>query len=647
MDTTLSLLDTPKKASLQRQADTLRTVLKDYERTFAAEHDGRKPGRGDIKSNRTIANKYTEYNKLRDVIAGKLGLDALEPPAAKVRSSRADSAISLTPHRSYRSTPSKRRHAHDLDPYDAPSSISPKAALHAIGPTPRRDGMVMGIFDMLPPSGSLKGSQDTPSSRKRKIDALRQNNDPSIAPMVVQTPSRRRTQYGDTPLGEGNVKGATATAATPASRSLSASKRRHSKTPISQSKRFMLDHFFATPSAVRFSSLVERDEDECDAARTLPHTKTPLRDALLGLSSAHHPSQHDGNADATPPYLKRSFSFKERLLSASGNRPGSSAGATAGATDLGTSPTRTRRPGPRGSGLGAVKFAPKPLSQIIAEHASQSQSEERNVEQTRRDDGDHNDDDDDDDLEALREIEAGGINILVGDSQLNLGQAGNGAEADAEAEQGGRIWKKKGQKRTTRRVIMRPVKMKPAAAPKYVAADEDDEDEDSEDELALDQNNKITCPNAERVEQTQFVHDDRPAADDQGEDEDQDDDDMQFLIAEAEAEAERDDEIGGDSDTDGDEFRLESTTRTTKQKSTATANAKAKTKAKTKKDKKDESDLMGKPAKKNSMAQKDAANPKDRTINPNAYSHMNFRSLKIKNKNSKAKGRGKFGRGRR
>ncbi|KAJ9637917.1 hypothetical protein H2204_004507 [Knufia peltigerae] len=641
MDTTLPLLDTPKKASLQRQADTLRAALKDYERTFAAEHDGRKPGRGDIKSNRTIATKYTEYNKLRDVIAGRLGLDALNPPAPKVRSSRADSAVSLTPHRSYKSTPSKHRHAHDLDPYDAPSSVSPKAALHAIGPTPRRDGMVMGIFDMLPPSGSLKSSQDTPSSRKRKIDALNDHADPSFAPVVTQTPSRRRTHYSDAFRVEDHPKEAS-TATTPASRSLNAGRgRRNSKTPMSQSKRFMLDHFFATPSAVRFSSLVEREEeDERDeTARNLPHTKTPLRDALLGLSPVCQRQLHDGNnADATPPYLKRSFSFKERLLSASGSsRPGSSAGATAGAAELGTSPTRPRRrPGPRGSGLGVVKFAPKPLSQLIAEHASQSQSqsEERSVAQAR-DDGDE-----DDDLEALREVEAGGINVLVGDSQLNPGQGGNGAEA----EQGGRVWKKKGQKRTTRRVIMRPVKMKPAAAPKYVVAEdeeeeeEEDDDDDSEDELALDNHNR----GSERVEETQFVHDNGRA----GQDEDEEDD-MQFLIAEAELQG---DETGyfdpDDEQDDDDDFRLESTTQTNKmQKPREKAKAKAKAKANKNKD---ESDLLlGRPAKPTSKAKRDADNPKERTINPNAYSHMNFRSLKIKNKNSKAKGRGKFGRGRR
>ncbi|KIW10908.1 hypothetical protein PV08_10207 [Exophiala spinifera] len=625
MDTTVPLLDTPKKASLQRQADTLRAALKDYERTFAAEHDGRKPGRGDIKLNRAIASKYTEYNKLRDVIAGKLGLAALDPPAPKVRTSRADSVNDLTPRRSYKSTPSKPRHAHDLDPYDAPSSISPKPSLHAIGPTPRRDGMVLGIFDMLPPSGSLKSSRDTPSSRKRKIDALNDNTEPSFTPMASQTPSRRRTQHVGTSHPGGDAKDATA--ATPASRSLSTSTRKHSKTPISQSKRFMLDHFFATPSAVRFSSLVERDEDDCDTESNLPRTTTPLRDALLGLSPAHQSQQHVGSADATPPYLKRSFSFKERLLSASNSRRGSSAGTKTGVADLGTSPTRTRRPGPRGPGPGPAKFAPKPLSQIIAEQASQSKAEDRSVAQTREG-GDNGEYDDEDDLEALREIEAGGINILLGDSQLDHSQPGNGGETGAgtEVEQGGRVWKKKGQKRTTRRVIMRPVRMKPAAAPKYVAADED---ENSEDELALG-NGDDHHTGADMVEETQFVDDGRRAADLHEEE-----DDMEFLLAEAE----QDDE-NRDFDADGDEeFRLEPAARTKKQK-------KPSLKARTK-DEKAEPDLLGKLAKKKSKAHKAAENPKERTINPNAYSHMNFRSLKIKNKNSKAKGRGKFGRGRR
>ncbi|RMD40980.1 hypothetical protein DV735_g4155, partial [Chaetothyriales sp. CBS 134920] len=57
--------------SLQARADTLRAALKDYERAFAAQHEGRKPTKEDIKADGEVAAKYREYNKVRDAIAGK------------------------------------------------------------------------------------------------------------------------------------------------------------------------------------------------------------------------------------------------------------------------------------------------------------------------------------------------------------------------------------------------------------------------------------------------------------------------------------------------------------------------------------------------------------------------------------------------
>ncbi|KAK5454262.1 hypothetical protein LTS15_006262 [Exophiala xenobiotica] len=668
MDNALPLLDTPKKASLQREADTLRTALKDYERTFAAAHNGRKPGKDDIKSNQTIATKYKEYNKVRDVLAGKLGLDELNPPQPKVKHFhiRTDSAISLTPQKSrHRSTPSKPRvHPNEIDPYDAlPSSVSPRPIFHAIGPTPRRDGTVIGIFDMLPPSGSIKSSQGTPSSRKRKVDALQEDqpNDDNTQATITQTPSQRRSHHRAAESGKiHNI------TATPTSREDS-SNRKHSKTPISQSKRFMLDHFFATPSAVRFSNLVQHDDgdDDDDAPYlngTPAQTKTPLRDALLGINSPAKQNTEISGTEATPPYLKRSFSFKERLLSASGGRPSSSASMRGYNINVTTSPTQIKK-GPRVGLRGAkfAPFAPKPLSQMIAELQSQSQSDSVQAGDTadRVDNDDDDADDDDDDMEALREMEAGEVNVLVNDSQaraLGLGQS-------AEASPPTRLWKKKGQKRTTRRVIMRPVKMKPAAAPKFVAADDDDDDdqneESSEDELALDSAHAHAAKDDDRqggdvsrVEETQLLN--RAVAHDDG-DVDGELDDMEYLIAEAEAE--RDGEDADqllDSDED-DEFLLESadvsrTTRATKKKGYSSAKSKAKGGS---------ADSAGKSSSKNGSKAKTKAKDKDkdkdaaedgkpsRTINPNAYSHMNFRSLKIKNKNSKAKGRGRFGRGRR
>ncbi|KAK5023599.1 hypothetical protein LTS07_009107 [Exophiala sideris] len=608
MDHAITLLDTPKKASLQKQADTLRATLKEYERTFAAAHDGRKPDKREIKADGAIATKYTEYNKVRDVLAGKLSLDALNAPQPRARHTRTDSAISLNPHRSrHRTTPSKSRaHPSEFDPYDAPSSISPKVLPLTIGPTPRRDGTVLGIFDMLPPSGSGRSSQTTPSSRKRKRDAVLDGEGGAI---LAQTPSQRRSQRTDTYL-----------ATTPGSRT-TPGQRKHSKTPVSESKRFMLDHFFTTPSAVRFSSFVQ---DDSNTTTPPAHTKTPLRDALLGLLPATGSQAADTAPDATPPYLKRSFSFKERLLSASGSgsRPPSSSSKKGI-----MSPSKTRT-GPRT--LRHVQFAPKPLSQMIAELESQK-NETRQV-------ADRNDneveDDDDDDLEALREMEATEVNVLVDDSQLGA-DIGNDAPQEPTT-----VWKKKGQKRTTRRVIMRPVKWKPAAS-KTMAEEAED---DSEDELALDNAQADELEDEEedvsRVEETQLIHAHVNASDELDADSD-----IDYLIAEAEAEQDYAGAGAGlarsdDGHEDDDEFLpeladLESAPRTGrlsggKSKPGPSKGASEKSsskKIKTKDGKEDGSNT--------------------RMINPNAYSHMNFKSLKIKNKNSKAKGRGRFGRGRR
>jgi hypothetical protein len=51
--------------------------------------------------------------------------------------------------------------------------------------------------------------------------------------------------------------------------------------------------------------------------------------------------------------------------------------------------------------------------------------------------------------------------------------------------------------------------------------------------------------------------------------------------------------------------------------------------------------------KKKSTTTEDKDGDTIRKINPNAISHMNFKTLKIRNKNSKAKGGRRFGKGRR
>src|ERR1700748_651234 len=101
MDDSVPLIDTPKRQSLQSQADSLRVALKDYERTFAAEHSGRKPSRDEIKRNKIVAGKYQQYQIVRDVLVGRRGLEALETPkrqrTIRKKHERTDSALCLKP----------------------------------------------------------------------------------------------------------------------------------------------------------------------------------------------------------------------------------------------------------------------------------------------------------------------------------------------------------------------------------------------------------------------------------------------------------------------------------------------------------------------------------------------------------------------
>jgi 26S proteasome regulatory subunit N12 len=113
----------------------------------------------------------------------------------------------------------------------------------------------------------------------------------------------------------------------------------------------------------------------------------------------------------------------------------------------------------------------------------------------------------DEDLEMLREMEggqahsgkAGQPKILVDDSQrpdMPLGPDGGGESEDSEVEKEGKgrdgkplkVWKKKGQKRTTRRVLMRPnvAKWKPEPAWKG------DMDSDGDGEQAMVEETQAT-----------------------------------------------------------------------------------------------------------------------------------------------------------
>ena len=555
MDESIALLDTLKKASLQSRSSVLRASLKHFERTFAADNHGRKPGKDAIKANADIAGKYKEYNKIRDVLAGKLTLAALEAPSPSKRKrtySRAESVAIASPVKQrLQATPrAKRLRPDDIDPYDAPASVTPRRVLSAIGPTPQRDGQVVGIFDLMSNPGSGKGMLATPASRKRKIEALLgDDEDVENQPVVAQTPSQRSVKKAGDMLDH--------LTGTPVSQ-LRTSRHKHSRTPISDGKKFMLSQFFATPSAVRYASVAEEHGDP-----------TPLRSRVLGPSPTEATTQ-ERTKDATPAYLRRSYSFKDRLLSASSNP------SRDNSSDVDASSPSSARVGPRRVSGKQVKFMPKPLSEIAAEMRKHERKQQDEMH--------------DDDLDAMRDMENEEADVIVGVSQppVNIPTENDTLELPRK------VWKKKGQKRSTRRVIMRPSRLKSSEKQKTTTSHGEPEDEDD----------PVSDKKMQDMGSEDELHGNPP------------DDNDDF------------DENEDFEDEDEGEPYGESKSKASKAKRKKPSEPATKAKG------------QGMPPKKPLETKK-----KD-TINPNAISHMNFRSLKIKNKNSKAKGRGRgrFGR---
>ena len=202
------------------------------------------------------AQKYKEYNKLRDILSGKI---APATPSKKVESSRFYRNVDRTPKatRSLTATPKRKREdSGTLEAAASPDQLLSPEGPAFIGPTPQRDGIVIGLFDHL--------SAETPIKEKGVLSEVELN--------VVQTPSRRDT--GSEVSLESRARG--------------------EKTPQSVSKRSLLASFMAvtpsnkrkfgeqaTPSSAarglatpaflrRRQPLVKIDEDEELASRPAP-----------------------------------------------------------------------------------------------------------------------------------------------------------------------------------------------------------------------------------------------------------------------------------------------------------------------------------------------------------------------------------------
>ncbi|KAF9873570.1 DNA replication regulator sld2 [Colletotrichum karsti] len=427
-------MDDQTKAEYESQSQNLRTELKSWESSWAKSHDGKKPGRDDIKRNADIAQKYKQYNKVRDILSGKIPPPAKEDPRATRRKDIPAPTATPSKRHKHAETPSKKRSNNDNAALISTPSISKTlfspAAPRSIGPTPQRDGRVLGLFDLM-----VERELGTPSRRNGNgnINTLA---DSEVRPLT--TPRKRATPMDE----ESNTK--------------------LGRTPMSTSKRQMLDSFM-TP-------LKNKEGTAIDA-------KTPTTVSKLQFS--------------TPSFLKRHTQPHPPEKN-----------------DFAAPPLRLpRKPMVRG------------LSAIVASL--------RQVEEEQHDD----------DEEALREAEGGEPqpkappkpreDILAADSQVHLPLGGFDDEGmydspdEEQVDRNGnplRIFKKKGQKRTTRRSNMKPNFVKRPSAPAENEAQGEDDDfvpetqangvaDDLPDELAdmSDADFNGTAPKASSSKKTEKV----------------------------------------------------------------------------------------------------------------------------------------------
>lgn len=348
------------------------------------------------------AQKYKEYNKTRDILSGKISLEPPTSQSPRKRKHEVEPVPDVSKRQRIMKTPSKTSSKPwEVDPYESPSlvrNLFTPSRKTIIGPTPQKDGQVLGIFDLLQEDG---------------VTPRKPENLAGAGASIRATP---RKLHG-----------------TPSSSF------KHSRTPASSGKRYMLDQF-----------------------------ATPLKSLDFNGRGGATPSSVSKLHFSTPSFLRRDS-----------NRPVPVVNENEQGLELSPQMVRVPRK-PLVRGLSSVLAGLRKMQEDAA----------------------------DDDLDALREMEndmdtgskpAPKISVmtpeepvLVKDSQPRFPLGGFDDEADYDSEpeeiknptlgrdgQPLKVYKKKGQKRTTRRVKMKPSRSKPQAQPETIL-------EEGEDELAQD-----------------------------------------------------------------------------------------------------------------------------------------------------------------
>ncbi|KAK5704405.1 hypothetical protein LTR97_003423 [Elasticomyces elasticus] len=197
---------------LHRQVASLRVELKAWEHAFKSTHN-RKASREDISNDASVREKYREYNRLQYAIDNPQGAKSVSPRKPKHLRQRVGKE-NLTPKKAWQKNAVSLEVVKEDEQLELEVELeqTPAFVKCGLGPTPQKDGLVLGIFDF--------ASSATPS----KTDGA------AAVPLISCTPSKPAPAGPD-----------------PAS----SSKRGLSATPQSSSKRRMLDAFIGTPLSKR------------------------------------------------------------------------------------------------------------------------------------------------------------------------------------------------------------------------------------------------------------------------------------------------------------------------------------------------------------------------------------------------------------
>ncbi|OQE29582.1 hypothetical protein PENSTE_c002G06333 [Penicillium steckii] len=537
------------------KAIAVRKELKEWEKEFAAANGGRKAGREDIKQNPHIASKYKEYGQLKN----------LEAKLNRRETRQAESE-------QYESQSKKRKHASSSGPTDAPPKTTPRKASKGLFATPSHSRT-----ENIHPSNL--DPYDSPSTFRKLFS-------PSTHRQSMPAPSPLKAAIGPTPQRDGKSLGLFDL--------LSESGGTNQGTPSINRQKDTLAAGFQTPSKPKTFDPIKEDPEEEEEEESSRITRTPasatkqfylanlfatpttMRYAAMveaddekeEQASANKATQQspETNHSATPSFLRRSNSGR---YPAPTNKDGS-----------GLSPMKSRQPG---------IFHGKGLSTIV--QGLRAMEEERM----------------DDEWDVMREMEAEeeGFSYPIPTTQDN-------------PENAERPYKKKGQKRTTRRVNMKPVIRQPKPRQTNDMAPPPPEEESGDEPEA-------TVPET----QIQAGSDEIPADILENIDEF---DDLASLHTMSEP-GSGDDEPEPDSDGDPEYDEKPKPQNKPKSFSDRLKEAVSKVKPTTKE--------QPAPVPVKVTQEKEEKKPKERKVNPQA--HANYRSLKIGNRGG-SRGRGRFGR---